>query len=517
MCDAFGFFHQENDRQFVNCQPCNNIMEQHKEDKDDDDTRQEYANTGPDFPPIEALPTSSTNWEGPDRLSDSSNNKNEDKPERTKYTFHQKATFAGASLAALANMMAFAIISVFYPIEAKARGVSQTVIGLVFGAFAFSAAIGSPIWGKIIPTVGAKFVFLAGAFVTGGCNVLFGFIVDMPTEATFTGFSVVIRLLEGLGTSATITSSAAIMAVTFPDNVGTAVSLIEMMGGLSYAVGPAIGGLLYNAGGFKLPFFTLGGFVLVADAVNFFLMPQQGSTNQETGSLIQVLRIPAIWIILLTIVVISVCMASFDPILSIHLKELDFTVIQISLVFLSFGLVYALSSVFWGAVADAKKATRIMIVMGLWGTTVFFLLVGPSPLLKIPPTKLIPIIEIPFGSAVIALVAMPTLVDMFTSAEWYGIPNNLGLTSIISGIWNSGFAFGTMAGPIIAGALTEQFGFPITTTILAGCCLVVMLVVCLFGVWEYQCGKGRRIHRSRLELESDSTEHERSSLIPNNL
>ena len=47
-----------------------------------------------------------------------------------------------------------------------------------------------------------------------------------------------------------------------------------------------------------------------------------------------------------------------------------------------------------------------------------------------------------------------------------------------------------MAGPMMAGVLTESFGFPITTTILAGCCLVVMLVVSLFGVWEYRCGKG---------------------------
>ncbi|XP_022111606.1 MFS-type transporter SLC18B1-like [Acanthaster planci] len=126
-----------------------------------------------------------------------------------------------------------------------------------------------------------------------------------------------------------------------------------MMGGLSFAIGPAIGGLFYDAGGFELPFFFLGGVVLVVDFINFFLLPEQGTKNEEPGSLIGVVSIPAIWVALTTTVMAAAAFSFFNPTLSIHLKGLDFTVIQISLIFLGWGLVYAVVSVIWGAVADA--------------------------------------------------------------------------------------------------------------------------------------------------------------------
>ena len=44
----------------------------------------------------------------------------------------------------------------------------------------------------------------------------------MPNEASFTGFCLAIRIVEGLGASATGTATAAIVAYVFPDNVGTA-------------------------------------------------------------------------------------------------------------------------------------------------------------------------------------------------------------------------------------------------------------------------------------------------------
>ncbi|XP_038052275.1 MFS-type transporter SLC18B1-like isoform X1 [Patiria miniata] len=478
----------------------------------------EYVNSSGETPPNGAPPTSSlANKDRADEENDNIDKRSEEKPAGTKFTYHQKATFASAMMASLSNMMAASIISVFYPIEAKAKGMNQTVIGLVFSAFALTTGIGSPIWGKFIPVFGARFIFLAGAFVTGGCNVLFGFIVDMPTRATFTAFSFAIRLLEGLGSSATKTASAAIVAFTFPENVGTAVSLIEMTGGLAYAIGPAIGGLLYDAGGFRFPFFALGGLVLAIDIANFFLLPQQGQKKEESGPLTLVLSIPAIWLALLAVFVAAISLTSLVPTVPIHLKELGFTVLQISFIFLSFGLSYAISSVIWGAVADAKKATRIMMVFGAFGSALFFLFLGPSQLLKIPSTKLLAILVIPTGTVMMGLFIMPTFVDMYISAEWYGVPTNLGVTSIIAGLWNGVFAFGSLVGPLLGGALTQVYGFAYATTIFAGALISVMIVLCLFGVWEYRCGKGRRVPRSRLEMQANTTDEEQVPLIPNDV
>ncbi|XP_038052064.1 MFS-type transporter SLC18B1-like isoform X2 [Patiria miniata] len=165
---------------------------------------------------------------------------------RSKFTLHQKITLLGAALTSFSTWSSYAVIAVFFP--------------------------------TVLPHFGARFVFLAGAFVTGGCIILLGFVVDMPTLATFTGFTFAIRTLEGLGTSACNTAVGAILTYTFMDDVGVATSLMETVVGTSFALAPVIGGLFYNMGGFKVPFFVLGGFVWACVAGNYFVMPKIGKT-----------------------------------------------------------------------------------------------------------------------------------------------------------------------------------------------------------------------------------------------
>ena len=49
----------------------------------------------------------------------------------------------------------------------------------------------------------------------------------------------------------------------FPDKVAKTMALTETSFGLGLMIGPALGSLLFEAGGFKLPFFVVGGFACV--------------------------------------------------------------------------------------------------------------------------------------------------------------------------------------------------------------------------------------------------------------
>ncbi|XP_022094181.1 MFS-type transporter SLC18B1-like isoform X2 [Acanthaster planci] len=385
---------------------------------------------------------------------------NDESSEKEETTFHKKATFVCAALGTFTAWLTFSVIAVFFPNEAKARGMSQTVIGLVFSSFSVAAGISSPIWGKLLPLIGARFAFLAGAFVAGSCNILFGFIIDMPTDATFTAFSFAIRLLEGLGSSACATSTAAILAYTFPENVGMSMSLFETCAGVAFAVGPAAGGLLFEAGGFRVPFFVLGGAVLATVGASCFFMPDHGSEEKQSGPIVQVLKIPAVWVCMLAICANFIGFTALHPILSVHLETLDFSVLGRSLLFCCLGVSYAVGTVVWGYVVDKKKCTRTVISLGTFGAVIGFFLLGPSPVLNITP--------------------------------WYGIPYNMGLVGIISGLWNMAVSIGMMVGPMLASWLTDCLGFGYATTIIACGFLAVWLVLCFFGAWEYRCGKGRR-------------------------
>ncbi|XP_038052468.1 uncharacterized protein LOC119725180 [Patiria miniata] len=171
-------------------------------------------------------------------------------------------------------------------------------------------------------------------------------------------------------------------------------------------------------------------------------MPNQGNEAEESGSVRQVLSIPAVWVALAANFVGFAATASLEPTLAIFLDELNFSVMAISLLFVSLGLGYGLFSLIWGAIADAKKCTRILIVVGTSGSGGLFLLLGLPQILHLPVTGVLPGVTIPIAAATFSMLGTPTFVDMLSSAEWYGIPSGLGLTAFISGLWNSTSALG---------------------------------------------------------------------------
>ena len=65
-------------------------------------------------------------------------------------------------------------------------------------------------------------------------------------------------MFEAAGSAAFYTGSLSMIASEFPGKVATVFSITETFYGLGAILGPTIGGILYQAGGFTLPFLTLG-------------------------------------------------------------------------------------------------------------------------------------------------------------------------------------------------------------------------------------------------------------------
>ena len=82
-----------------------------------------------------------------------------------------------------------------------------------------------------------------------------------------------LRVLDGMGNAAAWGAILSIMMKLYPGNVATIMSSTEMIFGLGYSVGPAIGGSLYDVGGFKLPFITVGSITLVIAIALIYFIP----------------------------------------------------------------------------------------------------------------------------------------------------------------------------------------------------------------------------------------------------
>ena len=122
------------------------------------------------------------------------------------------------------------------------------------------------------------------------------------------------------------------IAKEFPENVATMFAILETFFGIGMIVGPTVGGALYEAGGFTLPFVLLGTILVCASGFCFFVLPSSvDSVNSvtEKPSVLQALKVS------LSIKVVEFHAAyfvpkrvNFDPqSLPAHLKVLCFRIL----------------------------------------------------------------------------------------------------------------------------------------------------------------------------------------------
>ena len=86
------------------------------------------------------------------------------------------------------------------------------------------------------------------------------------------------------------------IAKEFPDNVATMFAILETFFGIGMIVGPTVGGALYEAGGFTLPFVLLGAVLVCAAGFCYFVLPSSvDAVNavSEKPSVLQALKVNA--------------------------------------------------------------------------------------------------------------------------------------------------------------------------------------------------------------------------------
>lgn len=407
-------------------------------------------------------------------------------------TKKQKLIFCGIAAAYIFNVMSFSIMAPFFPVEASKKGVSATQVGFIFALFNLVNFVTAPIFGKYLPVLGAKYLFLAGSWVAAGSNILFGVLARIEDEQMFLVYCFVIRTVEACGSAASVTASMTITANTFPNNVAQMMGLLESFSGLGLMAGPPLGGLLYSIGGYSLPFYVLGGMSIIIMFINIFLLPSVGVDETQSGSISKMLYLPCFYPVALTIVVGSGSLGFLDPTLSLHLSSYGLSPALVGVVFLLIGGLYGFTQPIWGYIADKKRNTRFMMSIGLWMSTVCYLLLGPSPLLKLPNDLWIVIFAVAMTGFCLGCALMPAFLDLFISARWYGYPDDLATQGVVSGLFNSCFSRGGFIGPLLGGYLVDKVDFQWTSTIFASANLSVMIILCIFCLWEYRCGKGRR-------------------------
>ena len=322
--------------------------------------------------------------------------------------------------------------------------------------------------------------------------ILFGFTTMLPDGTVFIAICFVIRIIESVGDAAFMTASFSITAKEFPGRVGTIIGLLETFSGFGFTAGPAIGGVLYEAGGFKLPFIVLGGLLFLAGFISIWIIPAQPKDPPKTGDtksgMLGLLRIPAVILMCSSITACALSLTFLDPTLQDHLSVFNLSPTLIGLMFLLTGGVYTLTAPAWGYVTDRIKYVREIMIFGGIVAALAMFFIGPSPITGLDKTlPLIGVSQVLLGLGIGALF-IPTFKDTLECAMRAGYPDSFETYGTVSGLFQAFFSFGGFLGPTIGGAGAQTIGFDWTATILAALLLLISLAIAAFQINNRCCG-----------------------------
>jgi len=221
--------------------------------------------------------------------------------------------------------------------------ISGSVVGYMVAAFAITQLIVSPIAGKLVDNIGRKVMIVAGLFIFGLSELLFG--IGRTIEILF-----ISRMLGGVSAAFIMPAVTAYIAdITTLSQRSKALGYMSAAISTGFIIGPGIGGFLAEFGT-RIPFYAAGILGFVAAILSLILLkePTRALDDQEAapsilGSVKRVFS-PLYFIPFVLIFVLSFGLAAFESLFSLFVDhKFAFTPSDIAIIITGSGIVGALA------------------------------------------------------------------------------------------------------------------------------------------------------------------------------
>ncbi|OQR77277.1 MFS-type transporter SLC18B1-like [Tropilaelaps mercedesae] len=388
-----------------------------------------------------------------------------------------------AMLGVLANTSTYGVLAPFYPKEARLKDNSNFQIGVVFSAYAVLGFFSSPIVGYLLSTgVSSKVILVTGIFIGGGFFAVMGLLHRVLPGTPFFIANLACRLVQTFGASTCSTCFYSIVAAELPNYRNIAIATLEMTFGLGMMLGPALGGVLYELGGYPLPCYVFGGLACVVGVVAVVCLPRTELPDTPIAKINwRAIDIQLIFDMLATNCALSI-MNYNDVSLSSELEAYGMSQSRMGLVFLICAMVYAVSSMLWGSCVRRVGDSRYLVVAGALIAALGVFLMRPVEKAGVKITLPLQIgAQSLLGLGMSAMYVCSTLHGMHYAVHRLGFSDDISTHGFISGIFMASMFSGCFIGPIVGGLLSDAFGY--ATTLEVGTYWVLATASCvIFGL-----------------------------------
>jgi DHA1 family solute carrier family 18 vesicular amine transporter 1/2 len=360
------------------------------------------------------------------------------------------------ALAVFIDMLLYSIVVPIVPFYMSKFGVSQTLIGILISCYAFSFLIATPILGGISDKFGRRGVMLWGMVVLLASTLLFAFANSMT-------LLIVARLLQGVAAAATWTAGLALIMDMYPPTKrGKALGTVLTFMSAGTLLGAPLGGMLFEWGGYQLPFLLVACFILLDGFARVFLLEDPPKTaNVNHVGIRKIFRDSIVLKIFGVVLLGASAISILEPILPIYLEEhLGANSMHIGILFGITTLSYGMISPLAGWLSD-RCGTFVVMMSGL------LILAVSLPLVIIPKSLILAGAVLFLVGAAAGFALTPTLPELANSVDRLGG----GAYATAFAVFNMAYSLGMIFGPIAGGGLADLFG--ISTALYIMCFVLI--------------------------------------------
>jgi MFS transporter, DHA1 family, solute carrier family 18 (vesicular amine transporter), member 1/2 len=232
---------------------------------------------------------------------------------------------------------------------------SEGHLALLYGVYAVSVLLVTPVFGYLSDRIGGRSTMLCGAALAVCAISLLGM-------ASSLSLLLLGKFCQGAASAALWTSGLALIAASYVEKRVVMLGYAFTGGTFGSVIGPIAGGLLYHAGGYRLPFLITGVAFAIAAALIALLVPAGGMQRNESVDfralvLNKELMIPAV-----VIALAAFSVGIIEPLLPARLARYGTTSMAIGIIFTVSTFVYGLSAPLVGRVSERIPILRAIML-----------------------------------------------------------------------------------------------------------------------------------------------------------
>ena len=405
--------------------------------------------------------------------------------------------------------MLFSVPASFFAQEASRRHMSDDQVGLHFALFATTIFLLAPFVARLMRHSGALSIYRRGICIISAATVCFS-VAALADDWLFAPWTYTMRTLQGAGAALEEASAYVLIFHLAPVNrVSLFTGMVEVSTGLGYMLGAPLGGFLYAAGGFGMPFLVLGSALLLGVPILHYLpaiisdksrvpasaSPQGGGVEEQPEGTVRGLlaRHPSVALLSFACVLANSDYALLEPTLGDYaISEgvigTDLAAAEIGMLFLVASLAYTIFCPLAGILSSALRRPLLVISGGLLLQAIGLLVLAPTDGLADAVVERTPSVIQPSGTLArmrIALLMLgagealsmtPMLEAMASMCSDHSGGEQRWLETL-GGLLSSAFALGQIIGPLMGASITSRLGFPTACALQAA-----LLAACGLGV-----------------------------------